>query len=119
MLQPLLSNAPENPWFLDMMTDIDLGQNRAAQAINRLQNAPGAQANPVLQLNLANAYVEGSSLLLPAKYSIAIPTLTLTTRTAGICWHKPQQHKDSARKNWQHAQRVWRSAASSIKLFGY
>ncbi|UUE43932.1 M48 family metallopeptidase [Pectobacterium aroidearum] len=59
VLQPLLSNAPENPWFLDMMTDIDLGQNRAAQAINRLQNAPGAQANPVLQLNLANAYVEG------------------------------------------------------------
>ncbi|WP_435799888.1 beta-barrel assembly-enhancing protease [Pectobacterium aroidearum] len=59
VLQPLLSNAPENPWFLDMMTDIDLGQNRAAQAISRLQNAPGAQANPVLQLNLANAYVEG------------------------------------------------------------
>ncbi|WP_373282978.1 beta-barrel assembly-enhancing protease [Pectobacterium aroidearum] len=59
VLQPLLSNAPENPWFLDMMTDIDLGQNRATQAISRLQNAPGAQANPVLQLNLANAYVEG------------------------------------------------------------
>ncbi|MBA5202915.1 M48 family metallopeptidase [Pectobacterium aroidearum] len=59
VLQPLLSSAPENPWFLDMMTDIDLGQNRAAQAISRLQNAPGAQANPVLQLNLANAYVEG------------------------------------------------------------
>ncbi|MDX6913867.1 M48 family metallopeptidase [Pectobacterium carotovorum] len=59
VLQPLLSSAPENPWFLDMMTDIDLGQNRATQAISRLQNAPGAQANPVLQLNLANAYVEG------------------------------------------------------------
>ncbi|MEI7367581.1 M48 family metallopeptidase [Pectobacterium sp. 1950-15] len=59
VLQPLLSSAPENPWFLDMMTDIDLGQNRATQAISRLQSAPGAQANPVLQLNLANAYVEG------------------------------------------------------------
>ncbi|MDC9819170.1 M48 family metallopeptidase [Pectobacterium polonicum] len=59
MLQPLLSSAPENPWFLDMMTDIDLGQSRAAQAIARLQNVPGIQANPVLQLNLANAYVEG------------------------------------------------------------
>ncbi|KHN52588.1 beta-barrel assembly-enhancing protease [Pectobacterium fontis] len=59
VLQPLLSNAPENPWFLDMMTDIDLGQNRATQAITRLQNVPGMQANPVLQLNLANAYVEG------------------------------------------------------------
>ncbi|MEI7353347.1 M48 family metallopeptidase [Pectobacterium versatile] len=59
VLQPLLSSAPENPWFLDMMTDIDLGQNRATQAIARLQNVPGMQANPVLQLNLANAYVEG------------------------------------------------------------
>ncbi|KAA3666890.1 M48 family metallopeptidase [Pectobacterium carotovorum] len=59
VLQPLLSSAPENPWFLDMMTDIDLGQSRATQAIARLQNVPGMQANPVLQLNLANAYVEG------------------------------------------------------------
>ncbi|GKW15941.1 hypothetical protein BSK71_03550 [Pectobacterium actinidiae] len=59
VLQPLLSSAPDNPWFLDMMTDIDLGQSRATQAIARLQNVPGAQANPVLQLNLANAYVEG------------------------------------------------------------
>ncbi|KFX06664.1 TPR repeat-containing protein [Pectobacterium betavasculorum] len=59
VLQPLLSSAPDNPWFLDMMTDIDLGLNRAAQAIVRLQNVPGIQANPVLQLNLANAYVEG------------------------------------------------------------
>ncbi|WP_455749344.1 beta-barrel assembly-enhancing protease [Pectobacterium versatile] len=59
VLQPLLSGAPENPWFLDMMTDIDLGQNRTTQAIARLQNVPGMQANPVLQLNLANAYVEG------------------------------------------------------------
>ncbi|GKW12245.1 MULTISPECIES: M48 family metallopeptidase [Pectobacterium] len=59
VLQPLLSSAPENPWFLDMMTDIDLGQNRATQAIARLQNVSGMQANPVLQLNLANAYVEG------------------------------------------------------------
>ncbi|WP_433916120.1 beta-barrel assembly-enhancing protease [Pectobacterium carotovorum] len=59
VLQPLLSSAPENPWFLDMMTDIDLGQSRATQAIARLQSVPGMQANPVLQLNLANAYVEG------------------------------------------------------------
>ncbi|WP_370690960.1 beta-barrel assembly-enhancing protease [Pectobacterium jejuense] len=59
VLQPLLSSAPENPWFLDMMTDIDIGQSRATQAIARLQNVPGMQANPVLQLNLANAYVEG------------------------------------------------------------
>ncbi|MCV9877872.1 beta-barrel assembly-enhancing protease [Brenneria izbisi] len=59
ILQPLLNKAPNSPWFLDLMTDIDLGQNRAAQAIARLQNQAGVQSNPVLQLNLANAYVEG------------------------------------------------------------
>lgn len=59
VLQPLLDKTPDSPWFLDLMTDIDLAQNKAAQAIARLQKAPGAQNNPVLQLNLANAYVSG------------------------------------------------------------
>lgn len=59
VLQPLLDKTPDSPWFLDLMTDIDLAQNKAAQAMARLQKAPGAQNNPVLQLNLANAYVTG------------------------------------------------------------
>ncbi|MEH0875558.1 M48 family metallopeptidase [Pectobacterium cacticida] len=59
VLQPLLDKAPKNPWFVDLMTDIDLGQHRASQAISRLLNVPDMQTNPVLQLNLANAYVEG------------------------------------------------------------
>lgn len=59
ILQPLLSKTPDSPWFLDLMTDIDLGQNRATQAVSRLQNLAGVQSNPVLQLNLANSYVEG------------------------------------------------------------
>lgn len=59
VLQPLLDKNPDNAWFLDLMTDIDLGQNKAAQAIARLQKVPSAQNTPVLQLNLANAYVEG------------------------------------------------------------
>ncbi|MEC5342233.1 M48 family metallopeptidase [Brenneria populi] len=59
VLQPLLNSAPNNPWFLDLMTDIDLGSQRAAQAIARLEKAAGVQTNPVLQLNLANAYIEG------------------------------------------------------------
>lgn len=58
-LQPLLDKTPDSVWFLDLMTDIDLGQNKAAQAVARLQKSPAAQNNPVLQLNLANAYVEG------------------------------------------------------------
>ncbi len=58
-LQPLLSAQPANPWYLDLATDIDLGQNKATEAINRLKNAPGLKLNPVLQLNLANAYMQG------------------------------------------------------------
>ncbi|NIY49032.1 beta-barrel assembly-enhancing protease [Cedecea colo] len=57
-LQPLLTAQPTNPWYLDLSTDIDLGQNKTADAINRLKNAPGLNLNPVLQLNLANAYVQ-------------------------------------------------------------
>ena len=40
-------------------TDIDLGQNKANEAINRLKNARDLRTNPVLQLNLANAYLQG------------------------------------------------------------
>ncbi|WP_315708047.1 M48 family metallopeptidase [Brenneria uluponensis] len=58
-LQPLLKKSPDNPWFLDLITDIDIGQQRAAQAISRLQKVPDVQDNPILQINLANAYVEG------------------------------------------------------------
>ncbi|OVZ90691.1 hypothetical protein CBW57_01160 [Yersinia intermedia] len=61
-LQPLLAQQPGNIWFLDLMTDIDLGQNKtaAAAAIARLQAATAKQNDePVLQLNLANAYVQG------------------------------------------------------------
>ncbi|MCE0825514.1 MULTISPECIES: beta-barrel assembly-enhancing protease [Buttiauxella] len=58
LLQPLLSAQPANEWYLDLSTDIDLGQKKTADAINRLKNAPGLKQNPVLQLNLANAYVQ-------------------------------------------------------------
>ncbi|EFE95742.1 tetratricopeptide repeat protein [Serratia odorifera] len=61
IIAPLLAKDSNNVWFLDLMTDIDLGQKRASQAIARLQAANAAQSNnPVLQLNLANAYVEGN-----------------------------------------------------------
>ncbi len=61
IIQLLLAQDPKNVWMLDLMTDIDLGQNKAAQAIARLQAANAAQSNnPVLLLNLANAYVEGN-----------------------------------------------------------
>ena len=58
-LQPLLAAAPDNPWYLDLATDIDLGQKKATNAINRLKGAKDLRNNPVLQLNLANAYLQG------------------------------------------------------------
>ncbi|HAD40898.1 MAG TPA: hypothetical protein DCF88_12400, partial [Plesiomonas shigelloides] len=56
-LQPLLTQSPKNQWYIDLMTDIDIGQNRGADAVRRLQQALQSQPDSrVLQLNLANAY---------------------------------------------------------------
>lgn len=61
LLQPLLTQNPNNIWFLDLMTDINLEQNQTQQAITRLQKAMTSQKDqPVLQLNLANAYLKGN-----------------------------------------------------------
>lgn len=60
-LQPLLTSQPDNDWFIDLMTDIDIGQQRAPDAIHRLENALAKKSNDaVLQINLANAYIEGN-----------------------------------------------------------
>lgn len=59
LLESLLAQDPGNVWYLDLFTDVDLGQNRAPQAIARLEKANAANKNPVLQLNLANAELEG------------------------------------------------------------
>ncbi|MFS1539504.1 MAG: M48 family metalloprotease [Candidatus Phlomobacter fragariae] len=54
----LLAKQPANPWFIDLMTDIDIGLNQPLKAISRLQNALTNTPNdPVLQINLANAYI--------------------------------------------------------------
>lgn len=58
IIAPLLAKQPDNLWFLDIMTDIDIGLNQPQQAISMLNAARGSQTSPVLQLNLANAYVE-------------------------------------------------------------
>jgi predicted Zn-dependent protease len=46
---PLLAADPNNPWYLDLSTDIDLGQKKTTDAINRLKGErrtyqPGAAA---------------------------------------------------------------------------
>ncbi|ORM70674.1 hypothetical protein HA48_17420 [Pantoea wallisii] len=58
IIAPLLAKQPENVWFLDIMTDIDIGLNQPQQAVAMLSAAKGSSNHPVLQLNLANAYVE-------------------------------------------------------------
>lgn len=78
IIQPLLEKDPKSVWLLDLITDIDLGQNKAPQAIARLEAVNAAQSNnPVLQLNLANAYVEGNKPALASKilnrYTFANP----------------------------------------------
>lgn len=65
ILQPLLNSQPDSAWFIDLMTDIDISQNRYPQAISRLEAALKKQPNnPVFQLNLANTYIEAKQ---PAK----------------------------------------------------
>lgn len=75
LLQPLLTAQPENAWYLDLSTDIDLGQNKSAEAINRLKNAPDLKQNPVLQLNLANAYVQAKQ---PAQAAVILNRYTFS-----------------------------------------
>lgn len=58
IIAPLLVKQPDNTWLLDIMTDIHIGLHQPQQAINMLTSARGSSNSPVLQLNLANAYVE-------------------------------------------------------------
>lgn len=58
IIAPMLAQHPDNDWLLDIMTDIDIGLNQPQQAITMLTRAKGSGTNPVLQLNLANAWVE-------------------------------------------------------------
>lgn len=54
----LLEKQPDNPWFIDSMTDLDIELNRVDKAVIRLQNAlKKTPNNPVLQINLANALI--------------------------------------------------------------
>ncbi len=78
-LQPLLSQQPNNLWYIDLMTDIDIEQKRSADAVSRLQKALQAQPHSaVLQLNLANTYLKAGrsqeAVRLLERYTFANPT---------------------------------------------
>nr|WP_237467910.1 M48 family metalloprotease [Vibrio stylophorae] len=58
LLNPLLKKSPNNRFYLDVATDIDLGLKRYDIAAKRLENALKlAPDNAVLELNLANVYL--------------------------------------------------------------
>lgn len=82
-LQPLLSADPQNPWYLDLATDIDLGQKKTTDAINRLKNAKEIRTDPVLQLNLANAYLQGGQ---PAEAATILNRYTFNNKDDGNGW---------------------------------
>ena len=82
-LQPLLSADPQNAWYLDLATDIDLGQKKTSDAINRLKNARELRTNPELQLNLANALLQGGQ---PGEAATILNRYTFTNKEDGNGW---------------------------------
>ncbi len=69
-LQPLLDNDPDNIWYIDLMTDIELDSNDSSTAITRLQTAlKRSPDSTALQINLANAYIKAG------KYQQAVSLL--------------------------------------------
>jgi predicted Zn-dependent protease len=76
-LQSLLREEPGNVWYLDLATDIDLGQKKNSDAINRLKNARELKTSPVLQLNLANALMQSGQ---PAEAAAILNRYTFTNK---------------------------------------
>lgn len=83
-LQPLLTQKPNNVWFLDLMTDINLEQGNYAQAVSRLEKALATQPkNLILQINLANAYIAAKQ---PEKASTLLNRYTFNNPTDVNGW---------------------------------
>jgi predicted Zn-dependent protease len=82
-LQPLLSANPQNAWYLDLATDISLGQKKNDEAVNRLKAAKDLRINPVLQLNLANALLESGK---PAEAATLLNRYTFTYKDDANGW---------------------------------
>ncbi|PWK96282.1 putative Zn-dependent protease [Pantoea allii] len=83
IVAPLLAKQPENVWLLDLMTDIDIGLNQPQQAIAMLTATQAAKTSPVVQLNLANAYVEAKQ---PANASRILNRYTWTHKDDTNGW---------------------------------
>ena len=56
IIAPLLAKQPANVWYLDIMSDIEIGLNQPQQAVALLSSVKSN--SPVVRLNLANALLE-------------------------------------------------------------
>lgn len=110
-LQPLLSADPQNAWYLDLATDIDLGQKKTSDAINRLKNARELRTNPVLQLNLANALLQGGQ---PGEAATILNRYTFTNKEDGNGWDLLAQAEGALGNRDQELA----ARAESMALFG-
>ncbi|MCP1440116.1 putative Zn-dependent protease [Erwinia persicina] len=81
IIAPLLAAQPNNVWYLDLMTDIDIGLKQPQRAIALLEKAKAS--SPVVQLNLANAYVEAKQ---PASASKILYRYTWTHKDDPNGW---------------------------------
>lgn len=57
LIDVLLAKYPNNEWFLDIATDIDIERGQAKTAITRLTKLTNLKNSDILQINLANAYI--------------------------------------------------------------
>lgn len=83
LLQPLLTANPQNVWYLDLATDISLGEKKNDEAINRLKAAKELRTSPVLQLNLANALLQAGK---PAEAATLLNRYTFTYKDDTNGW---------------------------------
>lgn len=109
MLQPLLESQPDNIWFIDLMTDIDLEQKKAPSAIARLESALAKTAtNPYYKLTWRMPTLKAISQPKRHVFFIAIPLIIQTILTVGIFSLRPAPRRGSVMKSFPPAQRAWR-----------
>lgn len=120
-LQSLLREEPGNVWYLDLATDIDLGQKKISDAINRLKNAREIKTSPVLQLNLANAYMQSGQ---PAEAAAILNRYTFTNKDDINGWdllaqaEAAQGHRDQELAARAETQALQGKLDQAISLLG-
>lgn len=120
-LQSLLREDPGNVWYLDLATDIDLGQKKNSDAINRLKNAREIKTSPVLQLNLANAYMQSGQ---PAEAAAILNRYTFTNKDDINGWdllaqaEAAQGHRDQELAARAETQALQGKLDQAISLLG-